>query len=100
VVEVQRHAFLTSALDVGEWSASRLQGYGLEEGGFESRQGLGIFLFITASRPALGQFNLLSNGYQWLFPGCEADHSPPSSAEVKNAWRCTSTTYTPEWCGA
>jgi hypothetical protein len=24
-------------------------------------------------------------------PGCEADHSPPSSAEVKNAWSYTST---------
>jgi hypothetical protein len=24
-------------------------------------------------------------------PGCEVDHSPPSSAEVKNGWRCTST---------
>jgi len=24
-------------------------------------------------------------------PGCEPDHSPPSNAEVKNAWRCTST---------
>jgi hypothetical protein len=23
--------------------------------------------------------------------GCEAGHSPPSSAEVKNAWSCTST---------
>jgi len=32
--------------------------------------------------------------------GCEADHSPPSNAEVKNAW---SYTYTPQyafkaWC--
>jgi hypothetical protein len=26
------------------------------------------------------------------FPGGEADHSPPSSAEVKNAWSYTSTT--------
>jgi hypothetical protein len=25
------------------------------------------------------------------FPGREADHSPPSSAEVKNAWSYTST---------
>jgi hypothetical protein len=24
-------------------------------------------------------------------PGCEDDHSPPSSAEVKNAWKYTST---------
>jgi len=31
--------------------------------------------------------SLLSNGYQ----GCEADHSSPSSAEVKDAWSYTST---------
>jgi hypothetical protein len=37
-----------------------------------------------------GQHSLLSNGYGGLFfsgvkgPVCEADHSPPSSAEVKN----------------
>jgi len=30
------------------------EGYGLDDRGFESRQGLGIFLFITASRTALG----------------------------------------------
>jgi hypothetical protein len=29
-------------------------GYGLDDRGFESRQGLGIFLFTTVSRPALG----------------------------------------------
>jgi hypothetical protein len=28
--------------------------YGLDDRGFESRQGLGIFLFTTTSRPALG----------------------------------------------
>jgi hypothetical protein len=28
-------------------------------------------------------------GVKW--PGREADHSPPSSVEVKNAWRYTST---------
>jgi hypothetical protein len=33
-------------------------------------------------------------------PGCEADHSPPSSAEVKNAWSYTSTPQYVfmEWC--
>jgi hypothetical protein len=29
-------------------------GYGLDGRGFESRQGMGIFLFTTASKPALG----------------------------------------------
>jgi hypothetical protein len=31
--------------------------------GFDSREGLGIFLFIAVSRPV----SLLSNGYQELF---------------------------------
>jgi hypothetical protein len=31
----------------------------------------------------------LSPGVQW--PGCEVDHSPPSSGEVKNVWSYTST---------
>jgi hypothetical protein len=67
-------------------------GYGLDDRGFESRQGLGIFLFTTASRSALGPTH---PPIQWLpaglslrvkRPGNEAYHSPPSSAEVKNAW--------------
>jgi hypothetical protein len=48
----------------------------------------------------------LFNGYEGLFslevkqPGHEADHTPPSSTEVKNAWSCTSTPNTPSWHGA
>jgi hypothetical protein len=65
--------------------------------GFDSRQGLGIYLFTTASRTALGPTQppiqwvpgALSLRVKW--PGCEANHSPPSSAEVKNAWSYTST---------
>jgi hypothetical protein len=57
--------------------------------GFDSRQGLGIFLFTTAFRTALGP---TQPPIQWVLgalslgikrPGREADHSPPSSAEVK-----------------
>jgi len=40
-----------------------------------------IMLFTTASRPALGPTQ----------PVREHDHSPPSSAEVKNAWIYTAT---------
>jgi hypothetical protein len=65
--------------------------------GFDSRQGLGVFLFTTASRMALGPTQppiqwvpgALSLGVKQL--GHEADHSPPSSAKVKNAWSYTST---------
>jgi hypothetical protein len=57
--------------------------------GFDSRRGLGIFLFTTASRTALGPTQppiqwvsgALSLGIKW--PGRETDHSPPSNAEVK-----------------
>jgi len=64
---------------------------------FDSRQELGIFLFATASRPALGP---IQPPIQWvpavLSPGVkrlrhDANHSPPSSAEIKYAWSCTST---------
>jgi hypothetical protein len=55
----------------------------------DSLWGLGIFLFTTASRIALGPTQpplqwvpgALSLGVKWQ--GYEADHSPPSSAEVK-----------------
>jgi hypothetical protein len=74
--------------------------------GFDFRRGLGIFLFTTVSRTVLGPTQppiqqvpgALSLGVKR--PGREADLSPPSSAEVKNAW---SYTCTPEyvfmaWC--
>jgi hypothetical protein len=46
------------------------------------------FLFVTASRPALGPTQ--PPVWEIMRPRREADHSPPSSAEVKNAWRYTS----------
>jgi hypothetical protein len=57
--------------------------------GFDSRRGLGIFLFTTASRTALGPTQppvqwvpgTLSLGVKRL--GREADRSLPSSAEIK-----------------
>jgi hypothetical protein len=63
--------------------------------GFESRQELGIFLFTTSLRTDLGPTQppnqwvsgALFLGVKW--PWREADHSPPSSAEVK--WSYTST---------
>jgi hypothetical protein len=39
-----------SGAGIAQWYNA---GYGLDERGFESRQGLGIFLFTTVSRPAL-----------------------------------------------
>jgi hypothetical protein len=64
-------------------------GYGLYDRKIESRQGLGIFLFTTTSRPALGPTqpsiqwapDVLSLGVKRS--GREADHSPPSNVDVK-----------------
>jgi hypothetical protein len=67
---------------------------------------MGIFLFTTASRPALVPTHppfqwvpaVLSSGIKRQ--GRESDHSPPSSAKVKNSW---SYTFSPSyvfvaWC--
>jgi hypothetical protein len=72
-------------------------GWTIEVLGFDSRLGLRIFLFTTVSRTTLGP---TQPPIQWV-PGAlslgvkrpvlEADHSPPSSAEIKTAWRYTST---------
>jgi hypothetical protein len=72
-------------------------GYGLDDRGFESRKGLGIFLFTAASTLALRP---TQPPIQWVTVAPflrvkrlerEADHSPPSSVDVKNAWRYIST---------
>jgi hypothetical protein len=55
-----------------------------------------IFLLSTSSRPVLEPTQLPIQGVPGALspavkrPGREADHSPPSSAEVKNAWMYTS----------
>jgi hypothetical protein len=81
---------------------------------FNSRQkqGRDIFLFATVSRPALGPIQL---PIQWTLgvmrPRHEADHSPLSSAAVKNVWSyislqqyvfklwCLIKHGMPSWCG-
>jgi hypothetical protein len=75
--------------------------------GLDSRRGLGIFLFTTTSRTALGPTQppiqrvpgALSLGVKR--PGREADHWLPSSAEVKE-WveLCLHYSNTPSWRGA
>jgi hypothetical protein len=57
----------------------------------------GVFLFATASRPTLGlsqpPIQCVAEAFtpEVKRQGREADHSSPSSAEVKNAWSYTST---------
>jgi hypothetical protein len=75
--------------------------------GFDSLRGLGIFLFPTASRTALGP---TQPPVQWvpgiLFlgvkrPGRKTDHSPPSSAKVKECVELyLHSPNTPSWRGA
>jgi hypothetical protein len=82
-------------------------GYGVNDRGFETRQGLGVFIFTTASRPAPGPTQppiqwvpgALSLGVKRL--GSEADHSPPFSAETKE-WveLYIHSPNTPSWRGA
>jgi hypothetical protein len=74
----------------------------------DSSLGRGWEFFSSPPRPdrLWGPPSLLYNGYQGLFHwevmrlGCEADHSPPCSAEVKNAWSYISTPQYAfmKWC--
>jgi hypothetical protein len=73
--------------------------YGLDDRvvGVPSPDTVKNFLFFGASRPALGS---TQPPIQWVpralspgvkRPGHEAEHSPPTSAEVKKTWIYTST---------
>jgi hypothetical protein len=65
--------------------------YGLEDRmvGVRSPEGAGVFLFDTMSRPDLGHTQLPTHWVAGTLslrvkqPAHEADHSSPSSAEVK-----------------
>jgi hypothetical protein len=91
----ENNTLLKIIIDI--WGAEIALGYGLDDREFVSRQRLGIFLFTTASRPALRPTQppiqwvpgVLSLGVKR--PGREADHSPPPSADIKNAWSYIST---------
>jgi hypothetical protein len=84
-------------VDVHMWIWTTVNPSNLFSLSFVSRQGLGFFLFTIESRTVLGPTQppiqwapgALSLGVK--LPGREADHSPSSSAEVKNAWSYTST---------
>jgi hypothetical protein len=74
-------------------SVSVVSGYGLDERAIEVRspaEAKGFFPLASVSRPALGP---TQPPVQWVMrvlspgkarPGRDADHSPPSSAEVEN----------------
>jgi hypothetical protein len=73
-------------------------GYGMDGRGVGVRVPVGARSFSSPRHPDRfwGPPSLLSNGYRGPFPrtkrpGCEADHSLSTSAEVKNTWIYTST---------
>jgi hypothetical protein len=82
-------------------------GYGLDDRGFESRQGLGFYLFTTASRPVLGP---TQPPIQWVpralslavkRPGRETDHShlhPVPKSRMRGS--IPPLPNTPSWRGA
>jgi hypothetical protein len=80
-----------------EYLSDTARGYRLDDRGFESRQRVGIFLFTTVSITVLGPTQpciqrvpgALSLGVKRKER--EFEYSPPSTAEVKNAWSYNST---------
>jgi hypothetical protein len=88
------------AESVYQWTT----GWTAEKSGFDLRLVQEIHLSSTASRAALGP---TQSPIQWLMGalslgikrlGREVDHSPPSSAEIKNEWSYTYTSPYVLWC--
>jgi hypothetical protein len=73
-------------------SVSIVTGLWAGRSGFDSRHGLGIFSLRYRAKAILG---LTQPPIEWIpgikRPGRQTDHSLPSRADVKNAWRYTST---------
>jgi hypothetical protein len=66
--------------------------------GFDSRQKQVVFLCYTAAIADIytGYHGAIPPGIKR--PGCEADHSPSSSAMVKNRGAIPSLPHTSSWC--
>jgi hypothetical protein len=108
------HLLLTLIFDIlinicmvtRSWGSPVIIVTGLQAGwlGFNSCQGeWWDFFLLTTSGLALGPIQPL---IQWELgvsppglkcPGCEADHSPPSSAKIEGAWSYTSTPRMYSW---
>jgi hypothetical protein len=82
-------------------------GYGLDSRSVEVRVPVGarFFSHLTVIQIGSGAHPVpfLFSGYWGLFPrgvkwpGHEADHLPPTSAELRNTWIYTSTPHTSSW---
>jgi hypothetical protein len=98
------HIWIPIDHEYGWLNSVQWLGYELEDRG--SIRGRGRFFCFrhrvqTGSGPHPASYPTSTGDY---FPGVkrpgrEAEHSPPSSAEVKNEWSCTSTPYVfLTWC--
>jgi hypothetical protein len=81
-------------------------GYGLDEGGVGVSVLVGSRIVSMSSRPVLGCTHppikwVLGTLFQGMKrPGREADHSPPTSAEVKKCGSVYLLFHTPPWRSA
>jgi hypothetical protein len=80
------------------WLGNAGVGCGLDGPHFVSLLRQDIFLFSKTSRTTLKPTQPPIIGYWGVLPGRQVNHSPPSEAEVKNGWSCTSTP-TIAWIG-
>jgi hypothetical protein len=81
-------------IKIGDSSVGIALGYGLDDRGSRVRFPAGAGNFSLHHRVQNGTGTHSASypmGTRGSFPGGEADHSPPSSAEDKNSWRCTYT---------
>ena len=61
--------------------------------GFDFRQRQVIYLFSKISGLGLGPTQPLGFSQVVKWQGLEVNHSPPSTAEFKNEWSCTSAPF-------
>jgi hypothetical protein len=107
--DVKRHMGILSSpfLSMNRDSAVGIAtGYEMDDRGVGFRVQVGSIIFSTSSNLALGPTEPpiqrvpanFSSGVNR--PGREADHSPPTNAEIKKTWIYTSTPYTSSWRNA
>jgi hypothetical protein len=90
------YKFTVNKVELVYWLGTRLQVERPENRGSIPRKSRDFSLHSQCPDQPSDSRSLISNGYRGLLPaglkrpGREADHSPPTSAEVKNTWNYTS----------
>jgi hypothetical protein len=71
-------------------SVTVVSGYGLDDRAIEVRSLTGVKSYFSSASVCRQVLGLTQPPVQWVpgvpSPGRDADHSPPSSAEVENEW--------------